>query len=120
LQNAAQRRSWTFYETVNHKKHQEEKPVILRLHGTLGNLLDETEHKIPSILAAEAQATMTYKHIDKINLPILLIRWENDPLVENWVQEALARVARKSGNRKVRVKQTPDAGHNCIKNEVST
>ena len=42
-----------FYCRANHKKHQEEKPVILRLHGTLGNLLDETEHELPSVLAAE-------------------------------------------------------------------
>lgn len=64
----------------------------------------------------EARATMTYKHIDKINLPILLIRGENDPLVENWEQEALAQVARKSGNQKVRVRQIPDAGHDCMEN----
>ena len=27
------------------------KPVVLRLHGMLGNLLDETEHALPQILA---------------------------------------------------------------------
>ena len=68
------------------------------------------------MVGPEAQATMTYKHIDKINLPILLIRGENDPLVENWEQEALARVARESGNQNVRVRQIPDAGHDCMEN----
>ena len=63
-----------------------------------------------------AQATMTYKYIGKINLPILLIRGENDPLVENWEQEALARIARKSGNQEVRVRQISDAGHDCMEN----
>jgi pimeloyl-ACP methyl ester carboxylesterase len=47
------------YGKANHKKHQEERPVILRLHGTLGNLLDETEHELPSVLAAEGYCTLT-------------------------------------------------------------
>lgn len=64
----------------------------------------------------EAHAAMTYKHIDKINLPILMIRGENDHIVEEWELEALAQVARKSGNQNVRVRQIPDAGHDCMKN----
>jgi alpha-beta hydrolase superfamily lysophospholipase len=68
------------------------------------------------MVGPEAQATMTYQHIDKINLPILLIRGENDPIVEDWEPEALGRVARESGNQNVRVKQIPDAGHDCMEN----
>ncbi len=48
-----------FYHTVSRKEHLEEKPVILRLHGTLGNLLDETEHELPSLLAAEGYSSLT-------------------------------------------------------------
>ena len=48
-----------FYHIVTHKKHLEEKPVILRLHGTLGNLLDETEHELPSVLATEGYSSLT-------------------------------------------------------------
>ncbi len=47
-----------FYHIVTHKEHLEEKPVILRLHGTLGNLLDETEHELPSVLAAEGYSSL--------------------------------------------------------------
>lgn len=48
-----------FYHIVTHKAHLEEKPVILRLHGTLGNLLDETEHELPSVLADEGYSSLT-------------------------------------------------------------
>jgi pimeloyl-ACP methyl ester carboxylesterase len=48
-----------FYHIATHKAHLEKKPVILRLHGTLGNLLDETEHELPSILAAEGYSSLT-------------------------------------------------------------
>ena len=64
----------------------------------------------------EAHAAMTYKQIDKINLPILMIRGENDHIAEDWEAEALAVIARKSGNRNVRVKQIPGAGHDCMQN----
>ncbi len=48
-----------FYGITTPKKHLEERPVILRLHGTLGNLLDETEHEFPGILAAEGFSSLT-------------------------------------------------------------
>ena len=48
-----------FYKITTHKKNLEERPVILRLHGILGNLLDETEHELPSILAAEGFSSLT-------------------------------------------------------------
>lgn len=40
----------------NHRAH---KPIIIRLHGTLGNLLDETEHYLPSILADHDFSSVT-------------------------------------------------------------
>jgi len=48
-----------FCHLVTHKKHVEEKPVVLRLHGTLGNLLDETEHFLPHILAKNGYSSLT-------------------------------------------------------------
>ncbi len=48
-----------FYHIVSHKEHLENKPVILRLHGTLGNLLDETEHFLPGILAHRGYSSLT-------------------------------------------------------------
>jgi len=48
-----------FCHIVTHKEHLEEKSVILRLHGTLGNLLDETEHELPSALANEGYSSLT-------------------------------------------------------------
>ena len=40
-----------FYHIVNEKEHLEDRPIILRLHGTLGNFMDETEHYLPAVLA---------------------------------------------------------------------
>ena len=34
-------------------------PVILRLHGILGNLLDDTEHLLPGLLAAAGYSSLT-------------------------------------------------------------
>jgi alpha-beta hydrolase superfamily lysophospholipase len=45
-----------------------------------------------------------------------MIRGENDQIAEDWEAEALAQIARKSGNRNVMVKQIPDAGHDCMQN----
>jgi len=36
---------------VGRRLHHQNSPVILRLHGVLGNLLDETEHFLPTALA---------------------------------------------------------------------
>jgi pimeloyl-ACP methyl ester carboxylesterase len=48
-----------FYHIVTHKEHLNNKPVILRLHGILGNLLDETEHFLPTVLAKHGYSSMT-------------------------------------------------------------
>ena len=48
-----------FHHIVTHKEHVENRPVILRLHGTLGNLLDDTEHFLPAVLAKAGYSSMT-------------------------------------------------------------
>ena len=48
-----------FCHIFTHKAHLKEKPVILRLHGTPGNLLDETAHELPSVLADEGYSSLT-------------------------------------------------------------
>jgi len=39
--------------------HRQDTPVVLRLHGVLGNLLDETEHFLPQALAGRGYASIT-------------------------------------------------------------
>ena len=68
------------------------------------------------MVGPEAYGTMTYRHMDKIDLPVLILRGEKDHIVEAWEPGALAEVARKSGNENVRVRQVPDAGHDCMEN----
>ena len=48
-----------FYHLVTHRAHVEQMPVILRLHGILGNLLDETAHFLPGFLAAAGYSSLT-------------------------------------------------------------
>ena len=48
-----------FYHLVTQRDHVEQKPVILRLHGILGNLLDETEHFLPGMLASAGYSSLT-------------------------------------------------------------
>ncbi len=48
-----------FYHFVTRREHFEQKPAILRLHGILGNLLDETEHLLPGILASAGYSSLT-------------------------------------------------------------
>ena len=45
-----------------------------------------------------------------------MIRGENGLITEDWEAAALAQITRKSGNQNVRVKQIPDAGHDCMQN----
>jgi pimeloyl-ACP methyl ester carboxylesterase len=47
------------YGIKTQNKPTGEGTVILRLHGTLGNLLDETEHELPSFLAAHGFPSLT-------------------------------------------------------------
>ncbi len=48
-----------YYHLVTHDEHLSRKPIILRLHGLLGNLLDETEHDLPYILAQHGYSSIT-------------------------------------------------------------
>ena len=48
-----------YYHIVTHKEYVKNTPVILRLHGLLGNLLDETEHLLPHFLAQHEYSSLT-------------------------------------------------------------
>jgi alpha-beta hydrolase superfamily lysophospholipase len=48
-----------FRHLVTHKEHVEKKPIIIRIHGTIGNLLDETEHFLPTVFAHEGYSSIT-------------------------------------------------------------
>lgn len=52
-----------YYHLVTHDEHVRNKPVLLRLHGLLGNLLDETEHDLPYILAKHGYSSITINTI---------------------------------------------------------
>jgi alpha-beta hydrolase superfamily lysophospholipase len=64
----------------------------------------------------EAKGTMTYRHISRIKLALLLMRGELDPYVGPWELETLADLARDSGNDQVRVTTIPAAKHDCMEN----
>ena len=68
------------------------------------------------MMGPEAHAAMAYKHIGKVEVPVLLIRGENDPIIENWEAPALAQIARKANNQQVKVIEIPHAGHDCMDN----
>lgn len=48
-----------YYHLLTHEEHFEQRPVILRLHGLLGNLLDDTEHFLPQELARHGYSSLT-------------------------------------------------------------
>ena len=48
-----------FRHPVTYKEHLENKPIIIRLHGIIGNLLDETEHFLPTALSREGYSSIT-------------------------------------------------------------
>jgi alpha-beta hydrolase superfamily lysophospholipase len=64
----------------------------------------------------EGHRAMACKQIGNVRLPILIMRGENDPLVEEWEPEELGKIARRAGNRRVKVKQIPKARHDCMEN----
>jgi pimeloyl-ACP methyl ester carboxylesterase len=68
------------------------------------------------MVGPEAHRAMAYRHIAGIRLPILMLRGENDELTGPDDPEELARLAREAGNRHVRVRQLPGAGHDCMEN----
>lgn len=68
------------------------------------------------MMGPEAHAAMAHKHIGRVKIPMLLIRGENDPLIEAWEAEALRKIAQEAGNPRVSVKEIPRAGHDCMEN----
>jgi alpha-beta hydrolase superfamily lysophospholipase len=68
------------------------------------------------MIGPEAHNAMTHRHIAKINVPMLLLRGEHDPLVEGWETEALAQIVREAGRARVSVRQISGAGHDCMEN----
>jgi pimeloyl-ACP methyl ester carboxylesterase len=68
------------------------------------------------MMGPEAHAAMAHKQMGKVQIPILLIRGENDPLIEPWEGEALRLIAHEAGNSQVMVKTIPQAGHDCMEN----
>ena len=68
------------------------------------------------MMGPEAHAAMAHKHIGRVKIPMLLIRGENDPLIEAWEAEALRQIAQEAGNPRVSVREIPRAGHDCMEN----
>jgi alpha-beta hydrolase superfamily lysophospholipase len=64
----------------------------------------------------EAHAAMTHKHMDKIQLPMLIMRGEHDFLTEPWEPGSLAEIAQRAGNNHVRSVEIPKARHDCMEN----
>ena len=48
-----------FYHIRPAEKHPESRPVILRIHGVMGNLLDDSQHHLPHIFASEGYSSLT-------------------------------------------------------------
>ena len=68
------------------------------------------------MMGPEAHAAMAHKQIEKIQVPMLMLRGEQDPLIEQWEAPALAEISRAKGNRQVNVREIPRAGHDCMEN----
>jgi pimeloyl-ACP methyl ester carboxylesterase len=68
------------------------------------------------MVGPEAHGAMAHRHVGSIRLPILLLRGEKDELTGPDDPEELARLARTAGNRDVRLRQVPGAGHDCMEN----
>lgn len=68
------------------------------------------------LMGPEAWNAMTYRHIGKVSVPMLLLRGEHDPLVEAWESKALAQIVQEAGGASIRIRQIPGAGHDCMEN----
>jgi len=66
-----------------------------------------------------ALGAMAFRQIGQVWAPILLVQGTADQLVEVGEAYALARVARRAGNRRVEVKTLPDSGHLFKGHEVA-
>ena len=93
--------------------------VIYRSRGATSEPINDEIFTYKSwwhMMGPEAYAAMAHRHIGSIKKPILLIRGEHDPLIEEWEPEALAQIVRTSGNPHIRVRQISEAGHDCMEN----
>ena len=93
--------------------------VIYRSRGATSEPINDEIFTYKSwwhMMGPEAYAAMAHRHIGCINKPILIIRGEHDPLIEDWEPESLAQIVRTSGNPHIRVRQIPEAGHDCMEN----
>ena len=63
-----------FHNVVTHEKHLVNKPVILRLHGALGNLLDESEHDLPFRTCPRGLFVDDNKYTSRERQPFLRVR----------------------------------------------
>jgi len=68
------------------------------------------------MIGPEAHNAMSYRQMGRVKLPALIIRGESDFLTEEWEPGELARIAREGGNRHVRVREIPNARHECMEN----
>ena len=68
------------------------------------------------MMGPEAYAAMAHKQIGRIHYPMLMLRGEQDPLIEQWEAPALAEISRAKGNHQVNVREIPRAGHDCMEN----
>lgn len=68
----------------------------------------------------ESINAMTYKLIEEIDIPTLLIQGVDDYIVEAWEPQVLCRIASRKGNKNVKLKFIPEARHDCMENPVYT
>ncbi len=68
----------------------------------------------------EADSAKTYKHISKVNIPVLFIHGENDDIVDHWEPEKLKGILEESGNNNVTLTYIPGAKHDCMENPKTT
>lgn len=66
----------------------------------------------------EANSAKAYRHIDKIKIPILLLRGEDDTDIAEEEPYKLAKIAKEAGNKHVRVRQLQGVRHDCMDNPV--
>ncbi len=68
----------------------------------------------------EAEKAKTYKLIDRVGVPVLLLQGEDDYIVDGWEPKVLARIARRGGNDDVTLRYIPGARHDCMENPPRT
>ncbi len=68
------------------------------------------------MMGPHACGAMAHKHIPKIKIPILFLRGENDFIVDQWEVDELVKIAKKAGNKNIRLRVVPNARHDCMEN----